>query len=153
MQKDLTKRLFAEYEQHLESEGYILVDVEWTMVGRSKTLVFYVDRLDGGITMDECETISIFLSKELDSCEELDFPYDLSVSSPGLERSLLSDGDLRRSINRLLEIKLYHQINGKKIFDAILESYDKDAITVSSNGISEEIKRSDIAKMTQKIVF
>lgn len=153
MQKELTNRLFAQYVAPLESMGYALVSIEWTTFDRRRTLVFYVDRLDGGITMDECEKISIYLSRELDNMEELDFPYDLSVSSPGLDRPLLTDADLRRSKNKLLEIKLYRKINGKKHFDAFLEDYDEKNITVSYEGNSEVIQRSDIAKMTQKIVF
>lgn len=153
MQKELTNRLFAQYVAPLESMGYALVSIEWTTFDRRRTLVFYVDRLDGGITMDECEKISIYLSRELDNMEELDFPYDLSVSSPGLERLLLTDADLRRSKDKLLEIKLYRKLNGKKHFDAFLEDYDEQSITVSYEGNSEVIQRSDIAKMTQKIVF
>lgn len=153
MQKELTNRLFAQYVAPLESMGYALVSIEWTTFDRRRTLVFYVDRLDGGITMDECEKISIYLSRELDNMEELDFPYDLSVSSPGLDRPLLTDADLRRSKDKLLEIKLYRKLNGKKHFDAFLEDYNEQSITVSYEGNSEVIQRSDIAKMTQKIVF
>lgn len=153
MQKDITDRLFTQYAVLLETMGYALVSIEWTTFDRRRTLVFYVDRLDGGITMDDCEKISIYLSNELDDLEELDFPYDLSVSSPGLDRPLLTDADLRRSKNKLLEIKLYRKINGKKHFDAFLEDYDEKSITVSYEGNSEAIQRSDIAKMTQKIVF
>lgn len=153
MQKELTNRLFAQYVAPLESMGYALVSIEWTTFDRRRTLVFYVDRLDGGITMDECEKISIYLSRELDNMEELDFSYDLSVSSPGLDRPLLTDADLRRSKDKLLEIKLYRKLNGKKHFDAFLEDYDEKNITVSYEGNSEVIQRSDIAKMTQKIVF
>lgn len=153
MQKELTNRLFAQYVAPLESMGYALVSIEWTTFDRRRTLVFYVDRLDGGITMDECEKISIYLSRELDNMEELDFSYDLSVSSPGLDRPLLTDADFRRSKDKLLEVKLYRKINGKKHFDAFLEDYDEKSITVSYEGNSEVIQRSDIAKMTQKIVF
>ncbi len=153
MQKKLTNRLFAQYVAPLEGMGYTLVSIEWTTFDRRRTLVFYVDRLDGGITMDECEKISIYLSRELDNMEELDFSYDLSVSSPGLDRPLLTDADLRRSKDKLLEIKLYRKLNGKKHIDAFLEDYNEKSITVSYEGNSEVIQRSDIAKMTQKIVF
>lgn len=153
MQKELTNRLFAQYVAPLESMGYALVSIEWTTFDRRRTLVFYVDRLDGGITMDECEKISMYLSRELDNMEELDFSYDLSVSSPGLDRSLFTDADLRRSKDKLLEIKLYRKLNGKKHFDAFLEDYDEKSITISYEGNREVVQRSDIAKMTQKIVF
>lgn len=153
MQKDLTSSLFTKYAAPLQNMGYALVDIEWTTFDHRKTLTFYVDRLDGGITMDECETISIYLSEELDNVEELNFPYDLSVSSPGLDRPLLTDADLRRSKNKLLEIKLYRKIDGKKQFDAFLEDYDDKSITITYDENREVIPRSDIAKMTQKIVF
>ena len=153
MQRDLISRIFTQYAAPLQNMGYALVDIEWTTFDRRKTLVFYVDRLDGGITMDECEKISVYLSEELDNVEELNFPYDLSVSSPGLDRPLLTDADLRRSKNKLLEIKLYRKIDGKKQFDAFLEDYDDKSITIMYDENREVIPRSDIAKMTQKIVF
>ena len=97
----LKERLKQLVEGKLEMEGIELVDVAIRGGKRAKIVQFFVDK-KGGITVGECSRISRELSDLLDYGEEpLEIgPYRLEVSSPGLDRPLVSERDFRRNIGK-----------------------------------------------------
>lgn len=71
----------------VEKEGYILYDVDF--IEKQRKLVVTIDK-PGGVSIDDCANVSRALNLLLD-VENIvpgDKPYDLEVSSPGLERDL-----------------------------------------------------------------
>ena len=64
-----------------------LVDVEYVKEAGNWYLRAYIDK-PGGITIDDCETVSRVLSDVLDREDFIDEAYYLEVSSPGLTRPL-----------------------------------------------------------------
>lgn len=87
-----------------------LVDVLLTR-GQQSSLEILLDT-ETGIRLDECVRISRALGIILEEEPSLDFPYNLVVSSPGLERPLSHEKQLARYIGKSVEIKY---INGNKI--------------------------------------
>ena len=71
----------------LEQHQFELVDVEYVKEAGSWYLRAYIDK-EGGITVDDCETISRILSDWLDKEDFIEDSYILEVSSPGLGRPL-----------------------------------------------------------------
>ena len=77
-------------EPLLASEGMELVQVECLKM-KSRWLVrIYMDREEGGVTLDDCALISNQLGDLLDVHDVPPGPYTLEVSSPGLDRPLAS---------------------------------------------------------------
>src|SRR5262245_23759983 len=75
--------------------GLELCHVDWKP-GRSRgVLTLFIDR-DGGVTLEDCERASHTASALLDAVPELDAPYSLEVSSPGLDRPLWTLQDCAR---------------------------------------------------------
>ena len=70
----------------LEEYGFELVDVEYVREVGVWYLRAYIDK-DGGITVDDCETISRKLGEWLDEEDFISDSYILEVSSPGLGRT------------------------------------------------------------------
>jgi ribosome maturation factor RimP len=71
----------------VEKEGFILYDVEY--VEKQRKLIVTIDKT-GGVSIDDCANVSRALNLLLD-VENIvpgEDPYDLEVSSPGLERAL-----------------------------------------------------------------
>jgi len=61
---------------------------------KSRWLVrIYMDREEGGVTVDDCALISHQLGDLLDVHDVPPGPYTLEVSSPGLDRPLSRDKD------------------------------------------------------------
>ncbi len=142
-----------EYEQKTEelllpvlrSLSFELVDVEYVREGGTWYLRAYIDK-PGGITIEDCETVSRQLSDLLDEQDFIEDSYVLEVSSPGLGRPLKKEKDFARSLGRDVEIRTYREIDHKKEFTGVLESYDADTVTVLlDNDTEKTFKKGDIA--------
>lgn len=129
----------------MEKNKFELVDVEFVKEGGNWFLRIYIDK-EGGITVDDCEVVSRELGDILDKEDYIDESYILEVSSPGLGRPLKKDKDFERSLGEEVEIKLYRMLDKKKEYFGILESYNKDTISIIlENETHISIPRADIA--------
>ncbi len=142
-----------EYEAKTESfllplmkeNNYELVDVEYVKEAGSWYLRAYIDK-EGGITVDDCETISRRLGDWLDEKDFIADSYILEVSSPGLGRPLKKDKDFIRSIGKEVDIKLYKPLNKQKDYAGTLKSYDRETVTITQeDGIELVLNRPEIA--------
>ena len=84
----------------LDLSGLILVDVEFKGIGGRKILQIAIDRVNGGVTLDDCERVSRELSLLLDVEDFVPGPYVLEVTSPGLDRVLKKDREIRWAIGK-----------------------------------------------------
>ncbi len=141
------------YEQKAESllqpiidaEGFELVDVEYVKEAGTWYLRAYIDK-EGGITVDDCETVSRAFSDLLDQEDYIEDAYIMEVSSPGLGRPLKKEKDYKRSIGKNLEIRTYRAIDGSKEFYGILKSYDQDTVTIAEeDGAERTFEKSSIS--------
>ncbi|MDR7856230.1 ribosome maturation factor RimP [Tissierella sp.] len=140
-------------EPIVEELGYELVDIEFLKEGSSYFLRVYLDK-PGGITLDDCQLMSQTLSDKLDEKDPISVAYYLEVSSPGLDRPLKIDKDLRRNIGKEVEIKLYESLDGKKILEGILESYNEDDILIKTEyDEAMNISRKSIAVIKLAVKF
>ncbi|MGN0152225.1 MAG: ribosome maturation factor RimP [Wujia sp.] len=143
----------AEIEQHcmelvtpiIEENGFELVDVEYVREGGDYYLRVYADK-EGGINIDDCVMISRALEAKLDAADKIQDAYILEVSSPGLTRPLKKEKDFARSIGKLVEIKLYRPLEGKKEFCGVLTAYTDADVTITDDDQNEIVlNRSDIS--------
>jgi len=135
----------------LEENNFELWDVEYVKEGSDYYLRCYIDK-EGGITIDDCVTVSRALSDKLDENDYIDDAYILEVSSPGLGRQLKKDKDFEKCIGREVEVKTYRMKDKKKDFEGQLKAYDKNTITISTE-TNEEIvfDRSEVALIKLKL--
>jgi len=88
-----------------------------------------------GISTDDCEKVSRFLSEKLDETDPIEQNYYLEVSSPGIERALLKESDYKRYAGRFVNVTLYQGIDGKKTFYGKLEGLiDGDIVITDEKG-------------------
>ncbi|NUR71657.1 MAG: ribosome maturation factor RimP [Hamadaea sp.] len=97
-------------EPVLAKAGYDLEDLGVRQVGRRYQLRVTVDG-DGGVTLDTIAELSRAVADALDAAEESGeeiFPgeYQLEVSSPGVDRPLTLPRHWRRSVGRLVAVKV-----------------------------------------------
>jgi len=137
----------------LQENSYELVDVEWVKEHGDFYLRVYADK-EGGITIDDCEIISRYLSDRLDEEDFISENYILEVSSPGLDRPLKKDNDFARSIGKDVEVKLFAPVNGEKEFLGVLKDFNKDKFTVTlEDGSDMEFERKSVAQIRLAIFF
>lgn len=128
----------------VDAHGFELVDVEYVKEGSNFYLRAYIDKT-GGITVDDCETVSRAFSDKLDETDFIEEAYIMEVSSPGLGRPLKKEKDYKRSMGKELEIRTYRARNREKEFYGILTAYDENSVTIACEGEEMTFQKSDIA--------
>lgn len=132
--------------------GLKLIDVEYKKEGSNYVLRIIIDK-PNGITIQDCENVSIQLSNRLDEIDPIDSSYSLEVQSPG-ERSLKKEGEYEYFKGRAVEVKLYEPIEGKKTFEGQLLGIENNILIIKLE--SEDIKefnREKVANVKLKIIF
>lgn len=136
----------------LNELNFELVDVEYVKEGNDFYLRCFIDK-EGGITIDDCETVSRRLEVFLDEKDFISEAYILEVSSPGLGRQLKKERDYLRSIGKEIDIKLFKPIEKVKEMTGILKSYENQKFVFEVEGKDIEIELAAIAKLNLHIDF
>ena len=113
----------------IAARGYELVDVEVKAQRGGHLVRIYVDR-EGGIGLDELQSVSEEVSTILDVEDPIESSYTLEVSSPGLDRPLRSEADYRRFVGRLVKLSSYEPVDGRRSWTGRLASFDQGAVTI-----------------------
>jgi ribosome maturation factor RimP len=151
--KETLKEVTAICSPIAESLGYELVDVEYVKELGSYYLRVYIDK-PGGITLDDCQNMSEILSDKLDEKDPINSAYYLEVSSPGLDRPLKTDKDLKRNIGKDIEISLYTPYENKKVYEGRLEDYSDQLISIKDeNDNLIEIPRESVSIIKLALKF
>ncbi len=80
--------------------------------GARTLLRVYIDKPEG-VTLDDCEQVHQSLGHALDVEDPIPHAYTLEVSSPGLDRPLKRREDYRRSLGKLVSLKLRRPFDGQ----------------------------------------
>jgi ribosome maturation factor RimP len=102
--------LQPELEQIAEAAGCELVHVEI----KGGILRLFLDKLDGGVTLADCEYVAKLASAYLDVMDFGKSRYVLEVSSPGLDRQLYKARDYPRFVGHLVRVTLEDPATRKK---------------------------------------
>lgn len=137
----------------ITANGFELVDVEYVKEGSNWYLRAYIDK-EGGITVDDCETVSRAFGDKLDEEDFIEDSYILEVSSPGLGRPLKKEKDYARSMGKELEIRTYRPIDKQKEFYGILLAYDNNSVTIEEQDKTRRtFEKKEIALIRLAIDF
>lgn len=126
--------------------NYELYDVEYSKEGKDYYLRVYIDNKKG-INLDDCEKVNNAISNILDEADYIKEQYFLEVSSCGLERVLRKDKHLASNIGKNIEINLFKPLDGKKQYRGILNSFDKEIITIIIEDLQKKVERKKIAQI------
>jgi ribosome maturation factor RimP len=136
----------------LQSEGLELVDLEYRREAQGWVLRFYIDR-EGGVTVEDCAEVSGELGALLEVRDLIANPYILEVSSPGLTRPLKKPEDFNKFRNRLVKMKTFDPIEGRRNFKGILLGLEDEKVRLKIEGQLYEIPLEGIAKANLEIEF
>ena len=108
-------------------KGFELVHVEFTGAGKQAAVRVFIDK-EGGITHDDCSSMSQALERELEPADLISGRYVLEVSSPGIERGLYSESDFARFAGEAAKVKTHSPIDGQKNFKGTIIGVDEGEI-------------------------
>lgn len=118
--------LYNHLEAIIATRGLKLYDIELLKENDSTLLRISLFK-KGGVSLDDCESISMLIAPILDvELQELQ-NYHLEVSSPGIERTLKTSTHFLCSIGEKIEIRFHD----KTTLKAILLDYKDDKIEIA----------------------
>lgn len=128
-EEGLVERLWELVEPVAEGLGLEVVEVEYTFERGGRLLRVYIDK-PGGVTIDDCSDLSREFSTILDVEDPIPERYSLEVSSPGLDRPLVKEGDFERFAGRKAKIKTREPIEGRRNFKVTIEGMGEGSSVV-----------------------
>ena len=129
-------------------EGLELVDVELAGAGGRTTLRLLIDR-NGGVSLDDCSSVSRAVSAALDVEDPIQGAYDLEVSSPGLDRPLRTADHFQKYAGEKVRVKAFGpipELENRKTFVGTLAGYEDGRALVDVDGKLFRIPLEQIAK-------
>lgn len=131
----------------IEKLGYDLYDVEYVKEGKDYFLRIYI-QAEKEIDLNDCEKVSNEITEILDKEDPIKEQYFLEVSSPGIERTLRKDWQLKKYLNEEVEIKLFKKDeNGKKEYTAMLKEVTDEYLTIQEDENEIKIDRKNISQV------
>lgn len=141
-----------------KENGYELSRSEFIKEADSWYLRIFVDKLtQSGYTSmstEDCELVSKYISAQLDRFDPITQAYYLEVSSPGLDRPLITDKDFERFKGQMVDIKLYHPLNGQKALQGKLLGLCNGIIAIQDEqGNETTVQKEQVSKVSLAVIF
>ncbi len=127
-----------------ENAGCSLYDVEFVKEGTNWFLRVTIDKM-GGVSTDDCESVSRPLSDWLDEKDPITQSYYLEVSSPGIDRKLTRPEHYADNLGKSVTVRLFAAVDGQRQLEGILKEYQNGTIVL-------ETKQSTITLEKAKVV-
>jgi ribosome maturation factor RimP len=133
----------------LEEADAELVELDLVRTSGQVIVRLFVDKIEGGISLDECALINKRLGDILDEQNIIADRYILEVSSPGLDRPLKTKNDFRRCTNKKVKFFLREPIKGKVEWDGAIINVTDDEVSAQIAGDVVQIPLAKINKAKQ----
>jgi ribosome maturation factor RimP len=113
---------------------------------RHLTLQIMVERADRAeMTVEDCASVSRAVSALLDVEDPIRDPYNLEVSSPGIDRPLVQLADFDRFSGFVAKIELRRLLDGRKNLRGTLRGVsDDESVTIDTKGDGVTVPYSEI---------
>lgn len=151
---ELETKVFEYLSSSVSDLGYELVDVTFKKEYGTPTLTVYIWK-KGGISLDDCEKVHGAVNTLMDELNPTgDEPYNLNVSSPGLDRPIVTTRDYERNLDEEICVTLKVPFQGKKKIEGKLVSVNDSDISLEiKNNTKITIKRETVATAKPVIRF
>lgn len=132
---NLKERIEKPVTEVVEMEGLELVELSVSDRGHKTLVRVFADRPGGGISIDECARLSSKLSDRFDLENVFERAYILEVSSPGLERPLISRRDFERKLGRSVRLWLVENGQTGEVAGKLLAVTDEDLLLQTDEAV------------------
>jgi ribosome maturation factor RimP len=136
----------------IQAHGLALVDLDVRGNGRRVAVRIYVDK-PGGVTVGDCQELSSEVGDLIDVSGLVPRSYDLEVSSPGLDRELRKDRELRWATGRLVRLWTREPVDGRREVLGRLVRVDDEVLIVATSdpGGPGRVPRSLLTKVRLEV--
>lgn len=143
---DVGKKVASLITPTIEDMGFELVRVQLSESKRPKLQVM-VERKDReGMNVDHCADISRAVSAILDVEDPVKDAYSLEVSSPGIDRPLVTLEHFQRFIGFEAKVEMIHPVENRKRFQGPILSVVDGVIQILVDGSAWDLSFGDIQR-------
>jgi ribosome maturation factor RimP len=136
--EELVRALQETTQRVVEETGLELVELSLRGSSRRRLLRVDIDRPGPqGVDIDDCKRISQVLGEVLENDEMLEDSYVLEVSSPGIDRPIVSAADFRRNTGRRVLLRTRDSIDGKQEWKGVLRGLEGEKIRLQDDEVGE----------------
>ena len=129
----------------IQNIGYELYDVLYLKEGKNYILRIVIDN-EKGIDLNDCEKVNNEITDLLDEADYIKEQYFLEVSSPGIERVLRKDWQLKKYLGEEVEIRLFKKDEyGQKEYIANLIEVTEEYLKIQNEEQELKIDRKNIS--------
>ena len=111
---------------------------------------------EGGVSLDDCSSLSRAVSAALDVEDPLEGSYDLEVSSPGLDRPLRTPEHFQKYAGEKVRVKTFGPLpecENRKTFVGILKGYENGRVVVDVDGKVFNVPHGQVSKANVEPIF
>ncbi len=150
---ELEKRLGELLEPVARSEGLILVELSWRRERGGQVLRLCVDRPQGGVSLSECGELSRQVSDLLDVEDPIAVPFNLEVSSPGLNRRIKAPREFELFAGRPARLVVNPPEGGTVIVQGVLKGTMGQDVLIEVSGKVKAVPLAQVAKANLAVEF
>jgi len=144
-----TDRIGRLAETFVNELGAELLEVKVGSTKRGKQIIIIVDAV-GGIAITTCSKIAKRLRRSLYEENYAESNFKIEVSSPGVDRPLVTEDDFRRKTGR--KIKLWHdEADIASPVEGVIKSIERNFLLLEDQGLTNEISLDKIDRGLLKI--
>lgn len=136
------RRIEEVVEPVLRDHGLVLVDLDWRDHRPRGVLRLFVDK-PGGVSIDDCQRASREVGDVLDAADLIPGAYDLEVSSPGLDRQLRKERELRWAVGKRVRC----WVAGGEATTGTLVGVEPDLLRLEHEGGTVTLERARVTKI------
>jgi len=143
---NLDSKIKEQIEKSINSIGYELMEIECSPNKRGLKIVTFIDNSDG-ITMGDCIKATKVITPILALKEDDD--YLLEVSSPGLNRKLITKKHFDRFMGKTVKVKLKNKTADRRNYKGQLKSRNGNTIEITEDnrGVLIDIDSIDVCRI------
>ncbi|HOC38066.1 MAG TPA: ribosome maturation factor RimP [Thermodesulfobacteriota bacterium] len=145
VENDIVTRVRSFALPVLEAYGLELVDIFYGREPGGWVVRISMDK-EGGVTLADCSKVSQELGYILEVKDVISHPFNLEVSSPGLDRPLRTEQDFERFTGKRAKIKTSRAIDERHNFKGILRGIQDGHVLLEIDHKSWKIPLDAISK-------
>lgn len=127
-------------------EDLVVYDIYWTKDLGRRILRVLLEKREGFITLDDCSRVSHAIEDIIEVKGIISGPYDLEVSSPGLDRPLRSADHFQKVLGKTIKLKTKVPFEGRQNYKGLLKKMDENILTMEIDKKNYEVSFESVAK-------
>jgi len=136
--EELVSTLREAAQKVVAEAGLELVELSLRGSSRRRLIRVDIDRAGPkGVDIDDCQRVSAALGEALDDDDLLEDSFVLEVSSPGLDRPIVSATDYRRNTGRRVIVRTREAIGDRQQWRGVLLSLEGEKVRLQDDEVGE----------------